>query len=268
MIRYGDNNSQVKSIQEKLGITADGIFGKQTLNAVKNFQRLNNLAVDGIVGPKTLNVMFPPVDDLYDAIDYTDDEIQLILDFEVGGGEPYYNKFLKNPIYAGYESGCTIMIGVDLRFISQVDFRALPLSNEVKDRLHAFVGKSPSYVKANIHKVKDISIDWDIAYDYFKKVTLPKWEKNAISAFPGFTLLPSCVRIALISLVFNRGTSMSGDRRREMRYIRDCIIAKDYKGIADNIRNMTRLWINSSIENGMRRRRFAEAKMVERALFN
>ncbi|MTE19444.1 hypothetical protein F0L17_09950 [Streptomyces sp. TRM43335] len=31
----------------------DGLFGPQTLAAVKEFQRRNGLVVDGIVGPRT-----------------------------------------------------------------------------------------------------------------------------------------------------------------------------------------------------------------------
>lgn len=52
----GDKN--VKLVQEKLGILADGIFGAQTLAAVFSFQRKNGLQVDGIVGPSTWNKLF------------------------------------------------------------------------------------------------------------------------------------------------------------------------------------------------------------------
>lgn len=42
------------TIQSKLGISADGIYGPQTTQAVKDFQAKNGLTVDGIVGPQTL----------------------------------------------------------------------------------------------------------------------------------------------------------------------------------------------------------------------
>jgi hypothetical protein len=45
----------------------------------------------------------------------------------------------------------------------------------------------------------------------------------------------------LVSLVFNRGTSMEGHRRREMRAIRDLVPKKDVKEIADQIRQMKRI---------------------------
>lgn len=37
---------------------ADGVFGRDTLKAVKHFQRIKGLKVDGIVGPNTLRVLF------------------------------------------------------------------------------------------------------------------------------------------------------------------------------------------------------------------
>jgi peptidoglycan hydrolase-like protein with peptidoglycan-binding domain len=55
-LRKVDKN--VKTLQEKLGIPADGIFGQQTFSAVKSYQRRNELEVDGIVGPVTWESLF------------------------------------------------------------------------------------------------------------------------------------------------------------------------------------------------------------------
>src|ERR1043165_7330416 len=46
--------TQVKRLQEALGIGADGHFGNGTEAAVKQVQEANGLEVDGIAGPQTL----------------------------------------------------------------------------------------------------------------------------------------------------------------------------------------------------------------------
>lgn len=45
--------NDVRTLQKKLNIKVDGVFGPTTEKAVKEFQKKNNLSADGIVGPKT-----------------------------------------------------------------------------------------------------------------------------------------------------------------------------------------------------------------------
>lgn len=59
-IKKGDSGSAVVSIQKALNnsganpkVDEDGVFGNDTLKAVKAFQQKNNLKADGIVGPAT-----------------------------------------------------------------------------------------------------------------------------------------------------------------------------------------------------------------------
>lgn len=52
-LRKGMKSLDVKMLQTKLEIKADGIFGKDTEKAVKEFQEKNNLVADGIVGKLT-----------------------------------------------------------------------------------------------------------------------------------------------------------------------------------------------------------------------
>ena len=61
--KYGSRGSEVTQIQTKLkrwgyySGSIDGIYGTQTVNAVKYFQRKNGLTADGIAGPATLKAM-------------------------------------------------------------------------------------------------------------------------------------------------------------------------------------------------------------------
>ena len=61
--KYGSRGDEVRQIQTKLkrwgyyNGNIDGIYGSQTLAAVRWFQSKNGLAVDGIAGPKTLAAM-------------------------------------------------------------------------------------------------------------------------------------------------------------------------------------------------------------------
>ena len=55
VLKLGSRGNEVKVLQEKLNLKADGIFGPLTEEAVKDFQRSNGLEVDGIVGANTLS---------------------------------------------------------------------------------------------------------------------------------------------------------------------------------------------------------------------
>ncbi len=61
--KYGSRGEEVRTIQTKLKRwgyykgNVDGIYGSQTMEAVKYFQRKNGLTVDGIAGTKTLQTM-------------------------------------------------------------------------------------------------------------------------------------------------------------------------------------------------------------------
>lgn len=53
ILKNGSRGEEVKVLQKKLNITADGIFGANTEKTVKEFQSKNGLVDDGIVGAKT-----------------------------------------------------------------------------------------------------------------------------------------------------------------------------------------------------------------------
>jgi peptidoglycan hydrolase-like protein with peptidoglycan-binding domain len=43
----------VKIVQSKIGVPVDGVFGPNTLAAVRSFQATNGVSADGVVGPET-----------------------------------------------------------------------------------------------------------------------------------------------------------------------------------------------------------------------
>jgi hypothetical protein len=57
VLKKGSRGDDVKTLQQFLGLTDDGIFGSGTDAAVKNWQVTNGLTADGIVGPKTWDAM-------------------------------------------------------------------------------------------------------------------------------------------------------------------------------------------------------------------
>ena len=58
LLKNGSKGDDVKKLQTKLGLTADGTFGPGTENKVKEWQSANGLTSDGIVGDGTWSKMF------------------------------------------------------------------------------------------------------------------------------------------------------------------------------------------------------------------
>ncbi len=58
-LSLGDRGPEVIRLQERLKLTADGKFGKDTEEAVKAFQTKNSLKADGKVGKSTLKLLYP-----------------------------------------------------------------------------------------------------------------------------------------------------------------------------------------------------------------
>ena len=54
ILKKGSKGEEVKKLQAKLGLAADGIFGAGTEAKLKEWQKKNGLSADGIAGPATL----------------------------------------------------------------------------------------------------------------------------------------------------------------------------------------------------------------------
>ncbi len=192
--------------------------------------------------------------------------LNLILEYEVGGGKKYYEKFLSKPTWPGGASGFTLGIGVDCAYYTPQElekiFYFLP-----KDKLEIVKnasGKKAQSGKEYTKKYKNsgIEITWDKALTIFNELTWLKFSKLAEKTFPKLNELCDDAYGAIISLVFNRGSSLIGDSRLEMRNIKKLIPKKDYIGIAKEFRKMKRLWEGKNLD-GLLTRRESEAKLIE-----
>jgi hypothetical protein len=198
-----------------------------------------------------------------------------IVDFETGGRE-YYGQRLDHPTWPEGDSGVTIGVGYDLGYNTKADIRrdwAQHLPGNAILALEAVAGIKGARAEAAAERLAWINIPWKSALAVFHAETLPRFSALAAKTFPGMHKLPPAAQDALLSIVFNRGSSMRGARRTEMRAIRQLV--QDYQSaatrreeqnilhqIAANIRLMKRLWPSSL---GLRRRRDDEAKRVESA---
>lgn len=196
-----------------------------------------------------------------------DSALEILLKYEVGGGKPYYDKYLSRFTWPGAYSGPTIGIGIDCAYYSEEElreiFKFLP-SNEV-DLIVGSIGKTGQAGKAYAASLREkgVTVDWDDALDIFKSVTWKKFSRLAEKAFPGLENLCEEAYSAIVSLVFNRGAKMSGSSRLEMRNIKVLVPKKRYDLIAEEILKMKRLWENKNL-NGLLARRDAEAALVRK----
>lgn len=174
--------------------------------------------------------------------------------------------------WPGGESGITIGIGYDLGYIAVDQFESdwgEYLGAPARERLKAVVGLRGAKARNRASELSGIRIKRKDAEEVFETRTIPRFEFLAAQAFPGFDALPPDPQGALVSLVYNRGTSMvdrpGDDRRREMRAIRDAVTRGDLREIAKQLRSMKRLWQNKGLD-GLIARREAEATLVESAM--
>lgn len=185
---------------------------------------------------------------------------ELVLEFETGGRSGYD----PHPEWPGGASGVTVGIGYDCGYYSPKvilsDWAALKLSD--RTRLGDASGLTGQRARARKNEVHDIFVQWAIATDVFDRVDVAREYSSAKHAVPGFEDLRPNAQAAWISLGFNRGWQMSGPNRLEMRAARDLVPKRDYEGMAHQFVKMKRVWAGTQIQNGMYRRRDAEAKLI------
>ena len=177
----------------------------------------------------------------------------------------FYRKRLELPIWPGGASGVTWGIGYDGAHATAATIRDDWHAHGQVERLASTTGISGTRARDVLPRDRDIVTPFEHAADVFENRSLIEYERRAERAFRnGFVDLRPGACSALVSLIYNRGASMTGDSRREMRALRDgCIPKQDYSCIARELRSMCRLWRGTVNEKGLCARREAEALLAE-----
>lgn len=195
--------------------------------------------------------------------------LKLLLDYEVGGGESYYNKKLSRFTWPKGFSGPTIGIGIDTAYYTSKELANIFdfLSQDKISLIQGAVGKTGKAGAEYTLKLQKAGIEmpWEKALEVFKELTWTKFSQLAEKAFPGLDKWEDDAYGGVVSLVFNRGTALQGDSRLEMRNIKKLVPSKNYKEVASEIRKMKRLWEGKGLD-GLLKRREAEARLIERCV--
>lgn len=204
------------------------------------------------------------------------DAFDLIVRYETGGRSFYENVYKSGIIWPGGASGPTGGCGYDFAYEENTakDWSPYLTQSQVL-RLVGCKGKTGNRAKQALSGLRDIKIGWDAALEVFNEKNVPREIYATLRSFPGSAdKLTAMAFGALVSIVFNRGTSLQGERRREMQAIRT-LIESDicssfenpsdslHRAIANQVRSMKRLWLdNPNSDQDLVDRREDEATLI------
>lgn len=187
----------------------------------------------------------------------------LIVEYEVGGGESYYDRFLRRPEWPRGASGITVGVGYDCGYNSRANILEDWRATGEAGRLARASGITGSRARALLASLRDIEIAWPLANDVFLRVDVARNLALCRRAYPGFDALRPNAQASLVSLTFNRGAGMVGPTRREMRAIRNLCPTADYSAMALEERLMKRVWLGTADYRGLAARCEAQARLME-----
>lgn len=173
----------------------------------------------------------------------------------------YYEQALQAPSWPGGASGVTIGIGYDVGMTNETDFRADwgdVLEMVQVESLAQCCGVSGALAKAMADARSHIRVSLAAASTVFRAKSIPHALAQTVGLFDCSRLPDDCTG-ALLSLVYNRGTSLAGDRRREMAQIQKALPSHP-ELVPDLLRSMSRLWPDVP---GLQKRRESEARRFE-----
>jgi GH24 family phage-related lysozyme (muramidase) len=193
--------------------------------------------------------------------------VELIIQHEIGGRNVYEKKYQK-PIWPGGESGLTLGIGWDCGYAKESDLFAdwSALNLNFLNAMKRFCGVKGEVVKSMLKgEVLNVVIPYNIAYDVFVKKSIPKYYAMTKRIYPQLDTLNEDTRGALVSMVYNRGSKIEGDSRKEMKAIVELVAKQDYEGIAEQIEKSKRLWEGKGLD-GLVVRRESEADLIRSSM--
>lgn len=279
LLKRGDKGKDVGKLQSLLNragamLKPDEDFGFATYTGVMYAQGLAGQPVTGMADNNLWNWLdarpepFPPLD--------TDGVAFIAL--EETGGLSYYDAITCWPHYPGEASGITIGIGYDLRWNTRTDFLSVwgqYLSDPLKQELLKDIGKKGTKQRTTELKQLGVKVPFEFAWLAFLGKTLPRFYRETVSVYPSLEHLPKLCRSVLVSLVYNRGSDLTEDRKIEMRTIQ-AILTKAEKvypdkelmksiliDVEEQILSMKRLWAPGS---GLVKRRQEETNLWRTSL--
>jgi peptidoglycan hydrolase-like protein with peptidoglycan-binding domain len=262
MLSRGDTGDAVRALQRdlnKLGslLLVDGEYGPGTEAAIAD-------ACAALGLPVRTNADDALTRALADAPDpcpeLTAAGATFIAREEISNAE-LYRRHHSRPHWPGVDSGITIGIGYDLRFATPATLErdwGTVLPAAVRARLAPCLGIRGT--RALRDSLADLRIPLPAAMRVYMERMLPEHCRRTRQAYPMLDSLGAARRTALVSLVFNRGALLDGDRRREMKRIRELLEAGRTDDVPAQFDAMTRLW-NPATERGLIERRRREARL-------
>jgi GH24 family phage-related lysozyme (muramidase) len=238
---------RLRRIQQALGVTADGVLGPETLTALETRLSVKSLA-------RNYN------------LEVSCESLNALAQFEITSKSAYEQKY-RRPIWPGASSGVTIGIGYDLGMTNksqiELDWQGW-ISDTDLQRLLTVQGIRGETAKQLARSLSDVQIAYDVAQTIFYQSTLPTFAAMTRATFPGVQKLPADAQGMLLSLIYNRGTSLSGTRRSEMASLKPLIAGgtRNLEEIASKIEQMSRLWPDLP---GLQQRRRKEAAIIRAA---